>query len=151
MNWLGQVTVDDARHGGTVLIVDDERELRELLTLGLTEYGYRVFEADGVERAQQLLRDHSEIDVVICDVRMPGGPDGTELAIWLYRYLPDTILILTSGYFERAEAEAGPLVYGHRLPKPFRPSQAAGLIRQCLAKRAAEQARTRGYRADPWA
>jgi DNA-binding NtrC family response regulator len=134
----------------TVLIVDDEHELRSMLALGLSERGYDVLEADSVEAAQQLLRDHSEIDIVISDVRMPGGPDGTELAIWLYRFLPDTILILTSGYFEQAEAEAGPLVYGHRLPKPFRPSQAATLIERCLVKRQEERARLKSFRPSHW-
>lgn len=141
-------TADETGPRTTVLIVDDERELRSMLTLGLSERGYDVLEADSVGAAQQLLRDRRKIDIVISDVRMPGGPDGTELAIWLYRFLPATILILTSGYFKQAEAEAGPLVYGHRLPKPFRPSQAASLIEECLAKRSEEKAKLRAF--DPW-
>jgi DNA-binding NtrC family response regulator len=145
-----EITTSAVTRNATVLIVDDEHELRSMLTLGLNERGYEVLEADSVETAQQLLRDHAEIDIVISDVRMPGGPDGTELAIWLYRFLPDTILILTSGYFEQAEAEAGPLVYGHRLPKPFRPSQAASLIERCLAKRAEERARLKSFRPNHW-
>jgi DNA-binding NtrC family response regulator len=150
MNWAEQDIASDVAYRPTVLIVDDECELRSMLTLGLSERGYRVLEAESVETAQQLLREQEQVDIVISDVRMPGGPDGTELAIWLYRFLPDTILILTSGYFERAEAEAGPLVYGHRLPKPFRPSQAASLIERCLEKRDAERARTKEFRAPPW-
>lgn len=150
MNWADQANTTNAGHRPTVLIVDDEYDLRAMLALGLTERGYEVYEADCVGSAQQLLRERERIDVVISDVRMPGGPDGTELAIWLYRFLPETILILTSGYFEPAEAVAGPMVYGHRLPKPFRPSQAASLIEQCLAKRDQERARTLEFRATPW-
>jgi len=150
MNLTDQATASDGTYRPTVLIVDDECELRSMLTMGLGERGYKVLEADSVGAAQRLLREHGQVDIVICDVRMPGGPDGTELAIWLYRFLPDTILILTSGYFERAEAEAGPLVYGHRLPKPFRPSQAASLIERCLAKRAAERVRTKEFQPSAW-
>ncbi|HEV2676437.1 MAG TPA: response regulator [Aliidongia sp.] len=135
-------TVDEAAHRATVLIVDDEAELRSMLATGLTISGYDVLEAASVEAAQQVLHDHRQIDIVISDVRMPGGADGTDLAIWLYRFRPETILILTSGYFQLAEAEAGPMVYGHRLPKPFRPSQAVQLIEQCLAKRAEERSRS---------
>ena len=129
------------RHRATILIVDDEPELRNILSVGLGEYGHEVLEAENVEQAQRILRAHGEVDIVISDVRMPGGADGTDLAVWLYRFRPETILILTSGYFQMAEAEAGPMVYGHRLPKPFRPSEAARLIEQCLAKRAEEQTR----------
>jgi len=150
MGWADHGTINELTYRPTVLIVDDECELRSMLILGLSERGYKVLEAESVETAQQLLREHAQIDVVVCDVRMPGGPDGTELAVWLYRFLPDIILILTSGYFEKAEAEAGPLVYGHRLPKPFRPSQAAGLIERCLAKREMERARTKEFRANSW-
>jgi DNA-binding NtrC family response regulator len=137
-------------HRPTVLIVDDECELRLILGLGLRERGYKVIEADSVYAAKQLMREHPKVEVVICDVRMPGGPDGTELAVWLYRFMPQTILILTSGYFDRAEAEPGPLVYGYRLPKPFRPSQAASLIERCLEKRAEELARTIRERPEGW-
>jgi len=150
MNWAEQAIAGDAAARPTVLIVDDECELRSSLTLGLSERGYKVLQAETVGSAQRLLREHGQIDIVISDVRMPGGPDGTELAIWLYRFLPDTILILTSGYFEPAEAEAGPLVYGYRLPKPFRPSQAATLIERCLAKRAAERGRVKEFRPEAW-
>jgi len=150
MELADRITAPDARSRATILIVDDERELRSMLSLGLSERGYDVAEADSVEAAQQFLRERGQIDIVISDVRMPGGPDGTELAIWLYRFLPDTILILTSGYFKQAEAEAGPLVYGYRLPKPFRPSQAANLIEDCLVRRDQERARRASFRPDPW-
>ncbi|GGF48558.1 hypothetical protein GCM10011611_63700 [Aliidongia dinghuensis] len=121
-----------------------------MLARGLGEHGYAVLEADSVETAQKVLRDRGWIDIVISDVRMPGGADGTDLAVWLYRFRPETILILTSGYFQQAEAVAGPMVYGHRLPKPFRPSEAAQLIENCLAKRAAERARIEGLRRGWW-
>jgi DNA-binding NtrC family response regulator len=150
MNSTEQATASDAASRPTVLIVDDECELRSMLSLALSERGYKVLEASSVDAAQQVLSKPGQIDIVISDVRMPGGPDGTELAIWLYRFLPDTILILTSGYFEHAEAEAGPLVYGYRLPKPFRPSQAASLIERCLEKRAAERVRIKGFRPSAW-
>lgn len=150
MAWAMRTSAKESRPRPTVLIVDDERELRRMLADGLSEHGYQVLEAESAEAAQRLLRDRGAIDIVISDVRMPGGADGTELAIWLYRFLPDTILILTSGYFEQAEAVPGPLVYGHRLPKPFRPSQAASLIERCLAKRTEERARLEVFRPSPW-
>ena len=145
-----RMTVKETGRQASILIVDDERELRRMLTEGLGALGFEVFEADSVDTAQQVLHDHDQIDIVISDVRMPGGPDGTDLTIWLYRYRPETILILTSGYFQLAEAEAGPMVYGHRLPKPFRPSQAAQIIEQCLAKRTEERSRRGDHHHRRW-
>jgi len=150
MEYEGRDVGVGAVHRPTVLIVDDECELRNMLGFGLRERGYNVVEANSVYAAKQLIRENDGVEVVICDVRMPGGPDGTELAVWLYRFLPETILILTSGYFDRAEAEPGPLVYGYRLPKPFRPSEAASLIERCLEKKAQDLARTVRPPPDGW-
>jgi DNA-binding NtrC family response regulator len=97
-------------HRPRVLIVDDECELRATLRVGLRERGYKVLEADSVYSAKQMMREGEGFEVVISDIRMPGGADGIDLAVWLYQFFPETILILTSGYFEHAEAEAGPLV-----------------------------------------
>jgi len=131
-----------------VLIVDDESDLRTMLSTGLGEGGFGVLQAATVREAQNILRSGVDIDIVISDVKMPGGSDGTDLAIWLYRFMPETILILTSGYFSREEAEAGPMVYGHRLPKPFRPSQVIALIDQCLDRR--DRERAAASRPPPW-
>ena len=150
MEYEQRETDVSAVHRPTIMIVDDECELRNVLGLGLRERGYKVVEADSVYAAKQLIRENARVEVVICDVRMPGGPDGTALAVWLYQFLPETILILTSGYFPRAEAEPGPLVYGYRLPKPFRPSQAASLIERCLEKKAQDLARTVRPPPDGW-
>jgi DNA-binding NtrC family response regulator len=131
-----------------VLIVDDESELRAMLSTGLGASGYDVLQAATVREAQNILRNGAVVDIVISDVKMPGGSDGTDLAVWLYRFMPETILILTSGYFSREEAEAGPMVYGYRLPKPFRPSQVITLIEQCLDRRNRE--REASLRRPPW-
>jgi two-component system, cell cycle response regulator CpdR len=121
-----------------VLIVDDENEIRSMLASALAADGYSVLEAGTVWEAQNIMRAGAEVDVVVSDVRMPGGADGNDLAVWLYRYAPRTILILTSGYFPPDQAHAAPLVFGHRLPKPYRPSQILRLIEQGLMRRERE-------------
>ncbi len=141
-------TASGITRAATVLIVDDESELRAMLSTGLGASGYDVLQAATVREAQNILRNGAVVDIVISDVKMPGGSDGTDLAVWLYRFMPETILILTSGYFSREEAEAGPMVYGYRLPKPFRPSQVITLIEQCLDRRNRE--REASLRRPPW-
>ena len=54
----------------SVLVVDDEEDLREILRFELEDQGYNVLEADGVDEAlSQLSKNH--VDVVVSDIRMP--------------------------------------------------------------------------------
>ena len=54
----------------SVLVVDDEEDLREILRFELEDQGYNVLEADGVDEAlSRLSKNH--VDVVVSDIRMP--------------------------------------------------------------------------------
>ena len=56
-----------------VLILDDEADVRAAIRLQLKGTHFEILEADSFERAQELLRDNAiTVDVIICDVRMPG-------------------------------------------------------------------------------
>jgi CheY-like chemotaxis protein len=56
----------------TILIVEDEEELREMYTLGLSNDGYTVLQAaNGVEALQQLEKEHVAIDMILLDIIMP--------------------------------------------------------------------------------
>jgi DNA-binding NtrC family response regulator len=57
---------------GTVLIIDDEEKLRTLLSRIIRLEGYTVFEAETVKAGSRLL-DKEDIDVVLCDVKLPDG------------------------------------------------------------------------------
>lgn len=61
----------------TILVVDDDQDLRELISVELQSSGYQVFEAENGRKAFQVVMNE-KIDVVISDVRMPNG-DGVEL------------------------------------------------------------------------
>ena len=62
-----------------VLVVDDEQELRKLLSIQLKREGFKVYSAESGEKALDLLRRGVHVDAIVSDIRMPGGMDGIEL------------------------------------------------------------------------
>ena len=79
----------------TVLIVDDDAELRDITTQMLTAEGYRTMEADGASEAIGVL-SHHDVDVLLTDVRMPGL-SGLVLAQQAKRLQPNLQVIFISG------------------------------------------------------
>ena len=56
----------------TVLVVDDEPDIRKLVTAMLTRNGYRVLTADTGENALRLFRNHPDVELLLTDVVAPG-------------------------------------------------------------------------------
>ena len=84
-------------HGELILIVDDEADIREVITATLTSHGYRVLLAsDGLEAVALFAPRSAEIKLVITDLHMPGLEGGT-LAIVLRRLDPAVKLLAMSG------------------------------------------------------
>ena len=80
----------------TILVVDDDERLRHTLSLLLRTAGYEVVAASDVAGAEDVLRGR-EVDVVISDVRMPGG-SGLDLLESVRRLEADTPVILLTAY-----------------------------------------------------
>jgi two-component system cell cycle sensor histidine kinase/response regulator CckA len=88
----------DKTEAKTILVVDDEDKLREILKLGLTRHGFSVLEAASGEDALQLSKDYlGPIHLLLVDVVMPGM-SGVELAPQLLASRPYIQVILMSGY-----------------------------------------------------
>jgi DNA-binding NtrC family response regulator len=82
----------------TVLLVDDEAALRELLVEVLTDCGYRVLQAaSGSEALAMTSASHATIDILVTDVRMPDI-DGPELAASARSVVPKLEVLYMSGY-----------------------------------------------------
>jgi CheY-like chemotaxis protein len=95
-----------------ILVVDDDPDVRQIVSEYLEFRGYGVLQAaDGTE-ALDLLRDHPALRLLISDVRM-RGISGLELAARTARDYPTVRIILISGYFQAQEV--GPRF----LRKPF--------------------------------
>jgi len=86
-----------------VMIVDDEKDLRETLVKRLEK---RNLHATGVESAEKaiLLMRRKEFDVVILDIKLPGGMDGIEALREMKKFQPVTEVILLTGH---SSIEAG--------------------------------------------
>jgi nitrogen-specific signal transduction histidine kinase len=122
-----------ARGTETVLVVDDEPDLRQLIRKVLTHDGYRVMEAASGGEAISLAKHwKGSIDLLISDVMMPGMR-GTELAFSVRAVRPSIKVLLISGYAndERLPADAGEEQFAF-LAKPFKPSELADRVRQIL-------------------
>src|SRR5882672_12446294 len=83
---------------GTILVVDDDEGVRRVLTRWVADMGYAVQAADGAEKALEVMRD-IEVDVALCDVRMPGH-DGIWLLDQMRRFHPDIASVLATGLLE---------------------------------------------------
>jgi CheY-like chemotaxis protein len=87
-------------HAIRVLVVDDEVNLRFAIERGLRKAGHHADSASTVRQAIDRLRTQP-YDIVITDLRMPGG-DGIELVQWLGSYSPSTKVLIISGYITEA-------------------------------------------------
>lgn len=86
----------------TILLVDDDNGIRELLAAALSRR-YRVIQAsDGIEALALFLREPDAVDLVVTDIRMPVV-DGIELAERLSATRPSLKILFISGFFEEDE------------------------------------------------
>jgi signal transduction histidine kinase len=79
-----------------ILLVDDEEDIRDVLSMSLTDIGYQVFDA---QNGKEALRIFKEINppIVLTDIKMPGL-DGIELLQAIKRENPDTEVIMITGH-----------------------------------------------------
>jgi two-component system, cell cycle sensor histidine kinase and response regulator CckA len=118
----------------TVLIVEDQEEVRGLTNAVLKAYGYRVLDAANAAAALALAAEHpDEIDLLLTDVILPGM-NGRELADRMQAQNPRLKVLFTSGYSADVIARRGVLepdvAY---LPKPFNAESLAAKVRQVLS------------------
>jgi DNA-binding response OmpR family regulator/two-component sensor histidine kinase len=122
-------TGDVSRGSETILIVDDDSDVRQIMSAVLSDLGYRVHEADNGEAALEMLKNCGP-DLMVLDFGMPGS-NGAEVAASARRTKESLRILFVSGYsdtsaIERAVGKA-PL-----LQKPFRPAEFAAAVRSSL-------------------
>lgn len=101
----------------TILVVEDEAIIRMSTVAILEDAGFWVLEAQNAAEALEILSRHSEISIMMTDVRMPGVPDGLALVSQVQIDRPDIRSIIVSGDATAIQAsKAGAVGF---LPKPY--------------------------------
>jgi signal transduction histidine kinase/DNA-binding response OmpR family regulator len=120
-------------HGKTVLIVEDQYDVREMIEMYLDGLGYRTLTArDGLE-AQRILASGQPIDLLLSDMVMPNGVGGLDLARSARQCRGDLKIVLASGYpHEISIGEDGWSDEFIFLQKPFRPEELARTIARAI-------------------
>lgn len=117
----------------TILVVEDDTDLRATTVLALQSLGYRVMEASSSNAAIKALTGTEQIDMLFTDVFMPGGMLGPELAARARLHKPNIHVLYTTGYAaDTSPNHVGPLMSEEVLAKPYRNEELALKIRHLL-------------------
>jgi two-component system, cell cycle sensor histidine kinase and response regulator CckA len=117
----------------TLLIVENEAAIRNLLQVALQRNGYTVLAAESAREALALVRSHTgAIHLLITDVVMPDM-DGPELVGHLSTIRPETRTLFMSGYMDDTLGDRGILsTNANFIQKPFSPRTIAQRVREIL-------------------
>jgi PAS domain S-box-containing protein len=118
----------------TILVVEDDDDVRTYSVEVLRELGYRVLEAhDGVSAIRLLERQDSGVNLLFSDVVLPGGMTGAVVAEKARSIAPGIKVLFTTGYARNAIVHHGRLDPGvHLLTKPFTYDELAARVRDIL-------------------
>jgi len=125
--------VPSTKVGETILIVEDEEDVRKFTADVLSELGYRVSAAADGHLTLAELEKLGGVHLLFTDVGLPNGINGRQLADEVHRRWPDVKVLFTTGYARNAIVHHGRLDPGVELiVKPFTQSSLATKIRKEL-------------------
>ena len=117
----------------TVLVVEDDEEVRGTVVDMLTDLGYRVLKAKDAQSGLAIIESGVAVDLLFTDVVMPGRLRSPELARKAQERLPNIAVLFTSGYTENAIVHGGRLDEGiELLSKPYTREALARKVRHVL-------------------
>ena len=118
----------------TILLVEDEEPLRELVRCVLESYGYKVVDAPSGRQALDIWKQHHKsFDLLLTDIVMPEGVTGRDLADALKQEKPELRVLFSSGYSADIIGKDFVLSDGiNFLQKPYNPQTLAETVRHCL-------------------
>jgi CheY-like chemotaxis protein len=118
----------------SILVVEDEDDVRELVATSLRERGYSVLSVPNAEVALQILLEQVKFDLLFTDIIMPGIMDGYELADRAKELQPDLKVLYATGFSHISRREKIRL-HGKLIQKPYRPDELASEVRLVLGER----------------
>lgn len=121
-----------AAAGETILVVEDEADVRTYSVESLLDLGFRVLQARDGPSALQTLAEHPEVQLLFTDVGLPGM-NGRELVEHAHALRPELPVLFTTGYARDVIVHEGRLDPGvELLAKPFSRTQLAARVREVL-------------------
>jgi CheY-like chemotaxis protein len=130
---------DNTQQGGgrkTILLVEDDEQVRSVTRFILTQLGYDVLEAQGGPEALDMLEKGSRVDMLLTDVGLPDGINGAELVKRVRKYQPGLPTLLVSAYDDETLEEFGTnTVDASLLRKPYLKEELEREIARVLDRR----------------
>jgi CheY-like chemotaxis protein len=121
----------------TILVVEDDADLRETVVTALSQLGYHTLAAPNAEAALKILSGQERIDLLFTDVMMPGGVLGPTLAKRARELRPDIEVLFTTGYADTSALSGTVgLSSADIIHKPYRNEELALRIRYLLDQEA---------------
>jgi len=90
----------------TVLLVEDEVLISNLVAASLSEHGFNVHETTTADEALRYMHAGGDVDVLFTDVNLPGSMDGAELALRARELRPDLPIVYASGRYQPTDIGA---------------------------------------------
>jgi CheY-like chemotaxis protein len=121
----------------TILVVEDDPDVRKVATAQLGSLGYTVIEARDAASALDILRSDRTIDMLFTDVMMPGDLSGLDLGRTAQELRPGLAVLYTSGFTETSLQDDGQIedIRDRLIPKPYRLRDLARKVSEVLAAR----------------
>ena len=121
----------------TILLVEDDQELRRMVRITLGLLGYEILEASNGVEAMRVWEHHgSRVNLIFTDMVMPGGFTGLDVAQRMRQVRPDLKVVISSGYTADLLQQGGRLPAGMKfLAKPYEPDKLIHFVRECLDER----------------
>ena len=121
---------DASTGAATVLVVDEEPIILDMISEELTRQGFSVLVAETGEAALSIIKSNQRVDLLFTDIWLPEELDGWRLAETARQTRPKLVVIYVTGYtVERGKAVPGSIF----LKKPYRPSEIVATIRTLIA------------------
>lgn len=130
---MPQVEAVPRGQGETILVIEDDPQVRDLAEMMLHNLGYVVVSAEDASVASSSVQAHPEIALILSDVILPGGMSGPEFTDELRASHPEVPVIFMSGYPIEAAKNNGFLGSDNvLLNKPFRVAELANAVNEAL-------------------
>lgn len=123
-----------AENSETILVVEDNPDVREVTLQRIEALGYVVLEAASGPEAIEVLNRSPDVQMVFSDVVMPGGMSGYDLASWVLENRPEIPVVLTSGFSASSGLIELPKAAHSILHKPYNRLELSKVLRNALRK-----------------